>query len=99
MTGAAASPIDGKRRLLQRPGFASGNLKIRETNWRRGRAASRVETSRNLRHTHSNLSHDASAHLGAAVYFRKPFDERCILNSIRSLAKRVSECREEDDAI
>ncbi len=26
-----------------------------------GRAVSRVETSRNLRHTHSNLSHDASA--------------------------------------
>jgi FixJ family two-component response regulator len=42
---------------------------------------------------------DEAMRLGAIAYLRKPFDEECLLEAIRSLARRGSEFREEDGAV
>ena len=42
---------------------------------------------------------DEAMRLGAVAYLRKPFDEQCLLDAIRSLARRGSAFREEDPPI
>jgi FixJ family two-component response regulator len=42
---------------------------------------------------------DEAMTLGAVAYLRKPFDEKCLLDVIRSLARRGSEFGKEDAAI
>lgn len=42
---------------------------------------------------------DEAMMLGAVAYLRKPFDEKCLLDAIRSLARRGSEFGKEDAAI
>ncbi|HSB06221.1 MAG TPA: response regulator [Thermodesulfobacteriota bacterium] len=46
-----------------------------------------------------NRMEDEAMRLGAVAYLRKPFDEQCLLDAIRSLAPRGAESRKGGDVL